>query len=153
MPLAAVAPSSRQDTIAAALCAAEANEPFDLVHVPSGAFSEFFGAVHRLRALVPFATFRLLTRLVNDERDELRVGAAHALAFFADLHPDPVEALLLPLACDSTRRVRAAAAETLAWLLRLLPDPEPLIERWRWHPDRAVDVLAKARKAAASKKG
>jgi hypothetical protein len=33
----------------------------------------------------------------------------------------------------------------------VLPNPDELTARWRWHPDRAVEVLERARKA--SKKG
>jgi hypothetical protein len=132
------------DVMAAALCAAELNEPFDLVHTPSVMLGELFPAAPRLRALVPYATFRLLTRLCNDPRDELRAGTARALGEFVGLYPDRVEELLLPLACDPSRRVRAAAAEALAALLG--PDPDALVERWRWHPDRAVECLERARK-------
>lgn len=146
MPL--PAPVEHQsDVMAAALCAAELNEPFDLVHTPSVIFAELFAAVQRLRDLVPYATLRLLSRLGNDPRDELRTGVARALAGFVELYPTRVEELLLPLACDSCRRVRAAAAETLATLLASLEDPEALTARWRWHPDRAVDVLDRARKS------
>jgi hypothetical protein len=137
------------DTLAAALCAAELNEPFDLVHTPSLAFAELFGNVQQLRTLVPFATFRLLSRLGGDERDEVRAGAAKALQSFVDVYPDRVEDVLLQLACDPVRRVRNAAAETLAKLLRVLPNPTELVDRWRWHPDRATDVLDRARKSLA----
>ena len=139
---------TRPDALALALCAAELNEPFDLVHTPASALAELFGAVGQLRAIVPFATVRLLARLSSDERDEIRVGVARGLAAFVDVYPDRVEELLLPLACDPARRVRAAAADTLAKLLAAVPDVEAVIERWRWHPDRAVEVLEKARKAA-----
>src|SRR4051794_385901 len=61
-----------EDTVAAALLAAELNEPFDLVHAPPFAFAELFGNVRQLSALVPFATFRLLARLSCDDRDEIR---------------------------------------------------------------------------------
>jgi hypothetical protein len=135
-----------QDTIAAALCAAELNEPFDLVHAPPFALAELFGNLHQLTALVPFATFRLLARLSCDDRDEVRVGVTRGLANFVALYPERVEELLLPLSCDPSRRVRSAAVDTLSMLLRVLPDPDELIERWRWHPDRAVDVLEKAKK-------
>jgi hypothetical protein len=153
MALPAPAPYPQaQDTIAAALCAAELNEPFDLVHAPAFAFAELFGNVRQLTALVPFATFRLLARLSCDDRDEIRKEVVHALASFVSLYPDRVEELLLPLSCDPSRRVRQAAAETLSALLAALADPENLIERWRWHPDRAVDVLEKAKKLTAKKR-
>jgi hypothetical protein len=135
-----------QDTVAAALCAAELNEPFDLVHAPQVALAELFANVQQLSALVPFATFRLLARLSCDDRDEVRVGVTRALGSFVGMYPDRVEELLLPLSCDPARRVRNAAVDTLSMLLRVLPDPENLVERWRWHPDRAVDVLEKAKK-------
>jgi hypothetical protein len=149
MPLPALAPRAlprRPDVMAAALCAAELNEPFDLVHTPSVELAELFPAAPRLRELVPCATFRLLTRLCNDPRDELRAGTARALGEFAALYPDRVEDLLLPLACDPCRRVRTATVDSLAALLRALPRPDELVERWRWHPDRALDVLERARK-------
>ena len=150
MPLAAViaTPRTHRDALSAALLAAELNEPFDLVHTPSVVFAELFTAVQVLRKSVPFATFRLLRRISCDDRDELRVGAARALANFAEIYPDRVEELLLPLACDPSRRVRNAAAETLARLLTVAPE---LPERWRWHPDRAVAVLDKARRFAAKR--
>ena len=131
--------------MAAALCAAELNEPFDLQHTPSVMLAELFIAVHRLRDLVPYATFRLLGRLAGDSREELRVGVARSLAAFVELYPARVEELLLALGCDSCRRVRAAAAETLAELLRQ-PHREALLERWSWHPDRALEVLNRAKK-------
>jgi HEAT repeats len=147
MPLPAILSlPDRPDLMAAALCAAELNEPFDLVHTPSVMLAELFREVPRLRALVPYATFRLLARLANDPRDELRAGVARALAEFVELYGPGVEELLLPLACDPCRRVRTASAETLAELLRRLPGEEELAERWRWHPDRALEVLERAKK-------
>jgi hypothetical protein len=151
MPLPALLGSPAPDLMAAALCAAELNEPFDLEHTPSALLSELFRETARLRGLVPCATFRLLARLANDRRDELRAGTARALAEFVQLYPTRVEELLLPLACDSSRRVRAAAAETLAALLEHLPDREPLLERWRRHPDRALDVLERASRLLVKK--
>jgi hypothetical protein len=106
------------DLMAAALCAAELNEPFDLAQTPSVMFAELFLAVHRLRELVPYATVRLLTRLGNDPRDELRAGTARALGDFVDIYPARVEKLLLSLACDPSGPVRAAAAGTLSATLR-----------------------------------
>jgi hypothetical protein len=136
-----------RDFVAAALCAAELNEPFDLAHAPTIAFVELFFAVQHLRNVVPYATFRLLTRLSSDERDELRVGVARALGHFVNIYPEKMEDLLLPLACDPARRVRAAAVEALSLLLLDSPHPEEIVERWRWYPDRAVDVLERARKS------
>jgi HEAT repeats len=151
MPLPApLGVDARPDLMCAALCAAELNEPFDLVHTPSVMLAELFHAVPRLRQLVPFATFRLLARLGNDPRDEVRVGTARALAEFVEMYPERVEELLLPLACDPSRRVRTAAVEPLAALLAR--QPEMLAERWRWHPDRAVEVLERARKQLAKQR-
>jgi HEAT repeat protein len=141
---------ARRDLLSAALCAAELNEAFDLDHTPSLVWAELFANVYRLRDLVPCATLRLLGRLAGDARDEVRVGAARALGAFTDSDPDRVETALLPLACDPSRRVRAAAAETLGLLLRAIGDVSDLIERWQWHPDRAAEVLSRARRCLAS---
>jgi hypothetical protein len=138
----------RRDPLSAALLAAELNEPFDLTQTPPVVFAELFASVKALRASVPFATFRLLSRLASDTRDLLREGAARALTGFTEIYPARVEETLLILACDSSRRVRTAAAETLARLLPLVPD---IADRWRWHPDRAVAVLDRARRFASQK--
>jgi hypothetical protein len=135
------------DLLTAALCAAELGEPFDFAHVPRSALREFFAAVPSLRVTVPFATLRLLSRLGHDDRDAVREAAARALAVFVDWHPHRVEELLLPLACDPSRRVRRAVAETLAQLIPASPDPWRVIESWQTHPDRARDVLARARRS------
>ena len=147
MPMLAALPvPTRRDVLSSALCAAELNEPFDLDHTPSVVWTELFGSVEILRALVPCATLRLIGRLASDERDEIRVGAARALGSFVGADPERVESLLLPLACDSSRRVRTAAAETLGKLLAALDDADELINRWLWHPDRAAEVMARARR-------
>ncbi len=133
------------DPLATALCAAELGEPFDLEHAPASLTRELFAAVPKLRVCVPFATLRLLARLQGDDRAEVRLGVARALPWFAELYPSRVEELLLPLSCDANAKVRAATVETLADLLELADDPGPIIERWQWHPDRARDVLKRAR--------
>jgi hypothetical protein len=132
--------------LSAALCAAELGEPFDFARVPGDEFREFFAAVPSLRVSVPFATLRLLSRLCNDPRVDVRVATARALQAFVDCYPRRVEELLLLIGCDSSRKVRAAAAETMAKLLPTVEDPWQLIEAWQEHPDRARDVLKEARK-------
>ena len=84
---------------------------------------------------------KLLARLANDGRVDVRAQAARALGWFVDAYPDRVEELLLLLACDSSRKVRAAAAESLADLIPRANDPWELIEQWNAHPDRAREVL------------
>jgi hypothetical protein len=133
------------DPLATALCAAELGEPFDLEHAPPSLTRELFQAVPKLRVCVPFATMRLLARLAADDRAEVRLGVTRALPWFAELYPSRVEELLLLLACDANAKVRAATVETLADLLELSDDAWPIVERWQWHPDRARDVLARAR--------
>ncbi len=96
---------------------------------------------------VPFATLRLLSRLCNDVRVEVRCATAHALGAFVDCYPKRVEELLFLLACDSSRKVRHAAAQTLAKLIPASDDPWRVIESWQAHPDRARDVLKEARRS------
>src|SRR5581483_890728 len=133
------------DPLAAALCAAELGEPFDLDHASTDLWRELFSAVPKLRVCVPFATLRLWARLAGDPRAEVRIGVARALPWFAEAYPERVEEILLPLACDSSGKVRAASVGALTDLLELSADPWPIIERWQWHPDRAREVLARAR--------
>jgi hypothetical protein len=135
------------DLLTAALCAAELGEPFDFTRVAPDELREFFAAVPSLRVTVPFATLRLLSRLGNDERKEVRAATARALGAFVDWHPPRVEELLLPLACDPSGRVRHAAAETLARLISASADPWQVIETWQAHPDRARAALKEARRS------
>jgi hypothetical protein len=141
----ATAVPAANDPLAAALCTAELGEPFDLDHASTELLRELFAAVPKLRVCVPFATLRLLARLAGDPRAEVRLGVARAMPWFAELYAERVEELLLPLACDSNSKVRAATVGALADLLELSADPWPIVERWQWHPDRARDVLARAR--------
>ena len=143
MPLVARSRPSR--SLAAALCAAELGEPFAFDRAPEIA-PELFSAIAALRVSVPFATLRLLGRLACDDHPDVRAGVARALPWFADLYPDRVEQLLLPLACDSARAVRAAAVDALADLLESAPAAQDIVDRWQWHPDRAREVLDRARR-------
>ncbi|HEX8953810.1 MAG TPA: HEAT repeat domain-containing protein [Polyangia bacterium] len=139
--------STSSDPLATALLAAELGEAYDTARLPSEALRELFSAVARLHVSVPYATLRLLSRLANDGRADVRARAARALGTFVESHPERVEELLLVLACDASRRVRAAAAESLADLIPRSNDPWELIEHWSTHPDRAREVLEAARRS------
>jgi hypothetical protein len=134
------------DPLSCALVAAEIGEPFDLARAPS-LIDELLAAVPALRACVPYATVRLVARLARDERADVRARVARALPCFVDLYPQRVDELLLELACDPARRVRAATANALAEVLLTCRAPDALVERWESYPDRARDVLARARRA------
>lgn len=136
-----------EDTLAAALLAAEMGEPFDAQRLPLEALHELFSSLEELHVSVPYATLKLLSRLANDGRVDVRAETARALGWFVDQYPDRVEELLLVLACDSSRKVRAAAAESLADLIPRANDPWELIETWNSHPDRAREVLKTARRS------
>jgi len=136
-----------EDTLAAALLAAELGEPFDAQRLPLEALQELFSSLPELHVSVPYATLKLLSRLANDGRVDVRAQTARALGWFVDAYPDRVEELLLVLACDSSRKVRAAAAESLADLIPRANDPWELIEHWNAHPDRAREVLKTARRS------
>jgi hypothetical protein len=138
---------STTDVLAAALLAAELGEPCDTQRLPAEALSELFSSMNELHSSIPFATMRLLSRLASDGRVDVRAQAARALGWFVDAYPDRVEELLLVLACDSSRKVRAAAAESLADLIPAANDPWSIIEAWNEHPDRAREVLEKARRS------
>jgi len=147
MPLLARKNSTSEDPLAAALLAAELGEPCDTQRLPSEALRELFSSMADLHVSVPYATLRLLARLANDGRVEVRAQAARAIGWFVDSHPDRVEELLLLLTCDSSRKVRAAAAESLADLIPRANDPWGLIEPGGAHPDRAREVLKAARRS------
>ncbi len=140
---AAAAPSL--DWLAAALCAAELGEPFDLSAAPEQLAFELFAAAPELRVNVPYATLRLLARFAADSRAEVRVGVAGSLPWFAELYPEAVEQQVLVLACDSSQKVRSAAAYALADLIETADDAKALVERWLGHPPQAREVLARAR--------
>src|SRR6478735_2331905 len=95
----------KHDALAAALLAAEMDEPYAYHRLPITAIVELSESVKTLRVSVPFATLRLLARLAEDERAEVRLHIARILTWFADLYPDRVEQLLMPLACDANKRV------------------------------------------------
>jgi hypothetical protein len=139
--------STSDDALAAALLAAELGEPFDTQRLPSSALRELYSSLSELHVSVPYATLKLLSRLANDGRVEVRAQTARALGWFVDAYADRVEELLLVLACDSSRKVRAAAAESLADLIPRANDPWELIEQWNSHPDRAREVLKAARRS------
>src|SRR5690242_18618252 len=90
----------KNDALAAALLAAEMDEPYPYHRLPMTAIVELAESVKSLRVSVPFATLRLLARLSEDERAEVRIQIARLLTWFADLYPERVEQLLMPLACD-----------------------------------------------------
>lgn len=135
------------DALAEALLAAELDEPADTAALRDLELRELFDNIVDLRVAVPYATLRLLGRLANDGRADVRAETARALGWFVEPYPGAVEALLLPLACDSSRKVRAAAAETLADLIPVADDPYRVIENWESHPDRAREVLQAARRS------
>ncbi len=147
MPLLARKNSTMEDPLAAALLAAELGEACDTQRLSSDALGELFASMSDLRVSVPYATLRLLARLANDGRVDVRAQTARALGWFVETHPERVEELLLLLACDSSRKVRAAAAESLADLIPRSNDPWELIETWNGHPDRARQVLEAARRS------
>src|SRR4051812_48690602 len=113
----------KTDPLAAALLAAELDEPYPYDRLPLTSITELVESVKTLRVSVPFATIRLLTRLAQDSRAEVRLQVAHLLTWFADLYPDRVEQLLMPLACDSTKKVRTAVTESLADLIESVTAP------------------------------
>jgi hypothetical protein len=139
--------STMADPLAAALLAAELGDGFDTQRLPSDALRELFTSMSELHVSVPYATLKLLSRLANDGRTEVRAETARAIGWFVDSYPDRVEELLLLLACDTSRKVRAAAAESLADLIPAANDPWELIETWNNHPDRAREVLKAARRS------
>ena len=147
MPLLARKNSTSEDPLAAALLAAELGEAFDTQRLPSEALRELFSSMTELHVSIPYATLRLLARLANDGRVDVRTQTARALGWLVDAYPDRVEELLLLLACDSSRKVRAAAAESLADLIPRSNDPWEIIETWSEHPDRAREVLKAARRS------
>src|SRR5689334_3014162 len=104
MPLLARKNSTSEDPLAAALLAAELGEPCDTQRLRSESLRELFSSMAELHVSVPYATLRLLARLANDGRVEVRAQAARAIGWFVDSHPDRVEELLLLLACDSSRK-------------------------------------------------
>jgi len=147
MPLLARKSTTAEDQLAAALLAAELGEPFDAQRLTLEALRELFSSLEDLHVSVPYATLKLLSRLANDGRVDVRAQTARALGWFVDAYPARVEELLLVLACDTSRKVRAAAAESLADLIPRANDPWELIESWNGHPDRAREVLKAARRS------
>jgi HEAT repeats len=139
--------SSTTDSLAAALLAAELGEPYDTPRMPNEALRELFTSMNELHVSVPCATVKLLSRLANDGRVEVRAHTARALGWLVDAYPQRVDELLLLLACDTSRKVRAAAAESLADLIPSANDPWEIIEAWNTHPDRARRVLEAARRS------
>jgi hypothetical protein len=135
------------DPLAAALLASELGDAYDTQRLPSEALRELYASMGELHVSVPYATLKLLSRLANDGRVDVRAETARALGRFVESHPERVEELLLLLACDSSRRVRAAAAEALANLIPSSNDPWEIIEHWQSHPDRARQVLETARRS------
>lgn len=138
---------STTDALAAALLAAELGEPCDTQRLGADALRELFTSMNELHVSVPYATLKLLSRLANDGRVDVRMQTARSLGWFVEAYPKRVEELLLLLACDSSRKVRAAAAESLADLIPRANDPWAIIESWNAHPDRAREVLAQARRS------
>lgn len=139
--------NSTTDVLAAALLAAELGEAFETQRLPTEALRELFSSMTELHVSVPFAALKLLSRLANDGRVDVRTETARAVGWFVDSYPRRVEELLLLLACDSSRKVRAAAAESLAHLIPRANDPWAIIETWNGHPDRAREVLKTARRS------
>ncbi len=139
--------STSSDPLATALLAAELGESLDTQRLSSDTLCELFTAMSELHVSVPYATLRLLERLCQDGRVDVRAQAARALGWFVASHPERVEELLLVLACDGSRKVRAAAAESLADLIPRSNDPWELIEQWSGHPERAREVLQAARRS------
>jgi hypothetical protein len=147
MPLLARKKLTTDDPLAAALLAAELGDAYDTQRLPSEALRELYASMNELQVSVPYATLKLLSRLANDGRVDVRADTARALGRFVESHPERVEELLLLLACDSSRKVRAAAAEALAEMIPRSNDPWELIEHWQTHPDRARQVLETARRS------
>jgi HEAT repeat protein len=139
--------NSTTDALAGALLAAELGEPHDTQRLPAEALRELFSSMSELHVSVPYATLKLLSRLANDGRIDVRTQTARALGWFVVGYADRVEELLLLLACDTSRKVRAAAAESLADLIPAANDPWEIIEAWNSHPDRAREVLKAARRS------
>lgn len=139
--------NSTTDVLAAALLAAELGEAFDTQRLPTEALHELFGSMEELHVSVPYAALKLLSRLANDGRVDVRAQTARAIGWFVDGYPKRVDELLLLLACDTSRKVRAAAAESLADLIPRANDPWEIIETWNSHPDRAREVLKAARRS------
>lgn len=139
--------TSTTDALAAALLAAELGEPFDTQRLPAEALRELFTSMNELHVSVPYAALKLLSRLANDGRVDVRAHTARAIAWFVESYPRRVDELLLLLACDTSRKVRAAAAESLADLIPRANDPWAVIESWNAHPDRAREVLKTARRS------
>jgi hypothetical protein len=139
--------NSTTDALAAALLAAELGDPYDTQRLPTEALRELFSSMNELHVSVPYAALKLLSRLANDGRVDVRTQTARALGWFVVGYADRVEELLLLLACDTSRKVRAAAAESLADLIPAANDPWGIIEAWNAHPDRAREVLKAARRS------
>jgi HEAT repeat protein len=139
--------STTEDALAAALLAAELGDSFDTQRLSPEALRELFSSLAELHVSVPYATLKLLSRLTNDGRVDVRAATARALGWFVEAYPHRVEELLLVLACDTSRKVRSAAAESLADLIPRANDPWQLIEQWNGHPDRARRVLEAARRS------
>lgn len=144
MPATAAA-APRLDWLAAALCAAELGEPFDLGAAPRSLAFDLLAAIPELRVSVPYATLRLLSRFATDDRTDVRAGVARGLPWFAELYPERVEQELLLLACDSAHKVRVATAEGLADLIESSDDPESIVARFASNTDRTREVLQRAR--------
>jgi hypothetical protein len=139
--------NSTTDVLAAALLAAELGEAYDTQRLPTEVLRELFTSMDELHVSVPYATLKLLSRLANDGRVDVRAHTARAIGWFVDAYPKRVDELLLLLACDTSRKVRAAAAESLADLIPRANDPWEIIEAWNTHPDRAREVLKAARRS------
>jgi hypothetical protein len=141
------------DVLASALLAAELGEPCDTQRLPMEVLQELFSSVGELRVSVPYATLKLVARLANDGRVDVRAQAARALGWLASVYPEGVEELLLMLACDTSRKVRQAAGESLADLLACARDPAAVVEAWSLHTGRARDVLDVARRSLPASMG
>src|SRR5579884_2363157 len=79
---------STTDVLAAALLAAELGEPYDTQRIDGEALRELFSSMAELHVSVPFATLRLLGRLANDARVDVRAETARALGWFVDQYPE-----------------------------------------------------------------
>ena len=87
MPLLARKNLTTEDLLAAALLAAELGDSFDTQRLPSDALRELFASLNELHVSVPYATLKLLSRLANDGRAEVRAETARALGWFVDALP------------------------------------------------------------------
>ena len=67
-----------------ALLAAELGEPFDTQRLAPETLRELFSSLDELHVSVPYATLKLLSRLANDGRVEVRAQAARAIGWFVD---------------------------------------------------------------------